>query len=193
MAAFGEEVRMRRMGLKLAFGVSLALCGVVAAVWVYALAVAPAGGGYRGWIVGEEAADGSHWIVGVSGTGRLMASHQFPLPQRYQGMVVEGTGRARPEWRLLPGVGRVLHDVSVRRTDGTVVRHTTARVTHAHLAWPLLLGAALPAGLWARRWLGKRRALARSGQGRCAACGYDLRATPEQCPECGAPAAAAAR
>jgi hypothetical protein len=47
----------------------------------------------------------------------------------------------------------------------------------------------LPHGLWAiaaaaipaRWWLSRRR----MPSGHCAACGYDLRATPDRCPECG--------
>lgn len=49
--------------------------------------------------------------------------------------------------------------------------------------WFLLpLTAALPA-LWVRNFV---RTLRRPGPGCCAACGYDLRATPDRCPECGA-------
>ena len=49
-------------------------------------------------------------------------------------------------------------------------------------AWLAVLVFAIPPGLWLLRRLRRRRTV---GEGRCAVCGYDLRATPERCPECG--------
>jgi hypothetical protein len=51
--------------------------------------------------------------------------------------------------------------------------------------WCLLLAFALIAspGVWS--WNRRRRNRRRRIAHRCTACGYDLRATPERCPECG--------
>jgi hypothetical protein len=66
-------------------------------------------------------------------------------------------------------------------------RHLDATVALA--TYPAVAGGAsvLP-GLWGLAWgarLVRRRRLARDN--RCARCGYDLRATPGRCPECGLP------
>src|SRR4051812_4377848 len=50
------------------------------------------------------------------------------------------------------------------------------------IAVPLLITPILP-GVWLIRALIVRQ---RRGHGRCRKCGYDLRATPHRCPECGA-------
>jgi hypothetical protein len=55
--------------------------------------------------------------------------------------------------------------------------------------WPLVVASAMLPMLWVYHC---RRRLIRNRQGLCPVCGYDLRATPDRCPECGAIPAKAA-
>jgi len=48
--------------------------------------------------------------------------------------------------------------------------------------WVLGILFAAPPGLW---WRGRMKVRRRRRLGLCASCGYDLRATPGRCPECG--------
>jgi hypothetical protein len=76
----------------------------------------------------------------------------------------------------------------VRERDELEQMRSTLRPYHSwHAPEPLfpwlMVILALPLGVTGvRRWW-RERAAARDGL--CAACGYDLRATPDRCPECG--------
>jgi hypothetical protein len=51
--------------------------------------------------------------------------------------------------------------------------------------WLLALAAAVLPIMWFKGWRGRRLADHRATEGLCRKCGYDLRATPDRCPECG--------
>ena len=60
------------------------------------------------------------------------------------------------------------------------------RWRRAHVPYWALTAAFLAAGLPSvRAWFARRRRLRRRAAGCCPSCGYDLRSTPDRCPECG--------
>ena len=82
--------------------------------------------------------------------------------------------------RLSPG------GIRVRDESGAVAWQVACSYGSVEVPWwsLILLFSAWPASRWAAR----ARARARSRHGLCPACGYDVRATPGRCPECGAAA-----
>jgi hypothetical protein len=51
--------------------------------------------------------------------------------------------------------------------------------------WLLIALTALLPALWIEAWRRRRKMARRVSEGLCVTCGYDLRATPNRCPECG--------
>jgi hypothetical protein len=73
------------------------------------------------------------------------------------------------------------HDGSIpvtRDIPGVTCRRRTARFPH----WVLAAACLAAPAAWT---VGRLRGRHRDGNGQCPACGYDLRATPGRCPECG--------
>jgi hypothetical protein len=180
--------RLPRLLLNAATMLSLALCAALIALWVRSHSTVDAisrsrpNGPYhrlisdRGTLTWQSAsncpyAGGFSWMrakppaVQGSGYGGGVAASDGRLWE--QALVLKASGTLATEVALLGGP---------RRTDAEAQHPTWAAVA----ATTLLPVARL--GSWLLRIRRRRR---QSRAGLCARCGYDLRATPGRCPECG--------
>ena len=122
------------------------------------------------------------------GYRRVLTTHGFLLydfvylPHIFYGYPCDRPGLMHDEWPLefslefLPN-HRFL-GLRLQKTSRNGVAATNICVPHAYLLAFFLL---LPAVRFYRRLRRVRRVL----PGHCLKCGYDLRATPDRCPECG--------
>jgi hypothetical protein len=161
-------------------GVSLLLCVATAAIWV------------RSYLVMDSVRAtpvGSAWHV-FDTRGRLVIVRYggpiADLERRYNGGWSHHSGReygasfgpgyiSAPRWDVeLPGFATA--------TSADNMGH--ARLVVAHFA-ALTTAFALAPLAWFAARRRRRRKRARERAGLCATCGYDLRASPGRCPECG--------
>ena len=83
---------------------------------------------------------------------------------------------SRELWKDSMSFGHMERSMAMR--SGAVLRQHQVIVPLWFTAWLF----AMPPGLWLRRY---RRRRDRIRRGLCLRCGYDLRASPDACPECG--------
>ena len=187
---------------------SLLLCVAVSALWVRSHAVRDTAswtyfrrdgnGGASGDAGDLTSQRGRLWLT--IGSGRLGRARSIYWDEYYR--QADATG-GRPRFALLhspcqpmpinqanspdPGPSRwpPVQWFQWGQADPTipvVVRNTRIRVDHWLAAALLALAPAWGATRRFARW---RQQCRRFGRQLCPQCGYDLRATPQQCPECG--------
>ena len=181
--------RLARYLFALAAALSLLLCVAAFALWARSY-----GGSDR---LGWQNAGGWRWLASRQGTfavellfadwSRNPASWHGPRYSRnpvglWDLMPIETFTVPDPRERIAGWQsGRLMYHYR-RRADGVVYLNASAP------SWSIVLTtAALPAAWNAARLRAARiRRNCATRDGRCRRCDYDLRATPERCPECGA-------
>jgi hypothetical protein len=118
--------------------------------------------------------------VGVCRGGFYLCSGHWQRNYPYSGLVVDGTD---PEDTIIyagvsfAGFGYAWHACTPDGINCTF----GVRVP----VWSVMGAVTTP---WVLRWIRRRRDARRISGQLCRQCGYDLRATPDRCPECGSPA-----
>lgn len=167
------------------------------------------------WVRGQRSADWFHWTQTrehewrrntlVAGSDGFYVSHQW--------FFFADPGHARKYAERLGSTSGLSHDASRPQKNpysgsfwnrlGFGMRPGTLRIDrasdgpyryvfpNAHVPyWFVLVAFFSPCGLWLARARSRRTRARRARLGQCTHCGYDLRASPGRCPECGRAAGA---
>jgi hypothetical protein len=198
---------MKRRLLNVLTALSVLLSVAASALWAvgspraYVLEFGRAGDRWRLTVDEHQIAldDTPRWLADMAASGRVLGQWLDQNRQRLEPFEAK-LESARIQTMSDPRTAAAEFARATRGVEGLPPPPTIPTLRpprdYAVPYWALIAaGAALPVGRLA--WLGlgrnRRRRSRRRAAGLCVACGYDLRATPGRCPECGtiAPAAPA--
>jgi len=180
---------MKRRLLNLLTALSLLLCVTTCVLWVRSYVANDVLWGDKATAVMPPAVD-RRMFTAESGRGGLLF---------HTGRIITADPRifaGPPTGRWVIQMGRAqVNSVPARQTQylgfAFHIRHFKDALTANSSVmavipyWFIALGAAVPPAVCLRLQSSARRRL-RASRGQCLRCGYDLRASPERCPECGA-------
>jgi hypothetical protein len=185
--------RLLRILLNVVTVLSLVLCLASVGMWVRSHSY-----GDR-WARLQYVRAGNYWQQVLSHRGVLVWAAEEPIHRMFE-EGGPGPGWQHTAWGASPQYG-VIHSVLWRPTwleQWGFAYHRGPQAGIEYGDWMITPSDVLAAPYWfiaglfalapmlgAVRWSGLYRDGRRSRLGRCRGCGYDMRATPERCPECG--------
>ena len=169
---------MRRRIFTILSALSLLLCIGTATIWVRS--------GFTMDTLGKEYGAGrsAKWVSAIGALRMVLESQSPPRFGSRQGqwawqvVYLKNLGQDGPRWKWRQPY---YHRGIMTRPGGRLILDELCLPY-----WLLTLSTAMLFGLWWRRY---RKARCQQKAGLCRICGYDLRASPDRCPECGTPIA----
>ena len=174
---------------------SAVLCLATCVLWVRSYQVSDRLYSSHWWLRGLVSNESAWWLL--TGRGGVGIGHRVQAASESPSQIAAFTPlvnhpeyswkRESPATPLYPKEGMgIIQQLGFRYEDDPVPA-VFSGVSGYYREWdvPLWLVALLFAAVPVCQLLTARKRKRSIGKGRCAKCGYDLRATPDRCPECG--------
>jgi hypothetical protein len=169
---------MKRFVFHLAVAVSLVLSMAMAVLWVRSYFVEDV-------VRCEEPGEGSPWVIHVVWASRGRVSFGNDVVGVHSWDVNAGEPTTKRYWkyeRMAPEPMRPYEESFLGKMGLFYEQGDAHGERWVAPIWIFMVVTSVPLVVWLRALVRRRWA---SSAGICVICGYDLRATPERCPECG--------